>query len=74
MDSRLHSPWRVKAPRDVAASKGLLFYLFVFIWITLTTELLGKGDGGVERPDLGFLKVEGAGSVGEGIWAVVRVV
>ena len=65
MDTRLHLPWRV-APRDVTASKRLLFYLFVFIW-ALSAELLRKGDGGIELPDLGFLKLEGAGSVCEGV-------
>jgi hypothetical protein len=74
IDTRLHLPWRVESPRDVAASKRLLFYLFVFIWTALTTKVLGKGDGGFEWPGLGFLKVQGARSVGEGIWAVIRVV
>jgi hypothetical protein len=67
MDTRLHLPWRVEAPRDVTASKRLLFYLFVFIWMALSAEVLLKRDGGIEWPDLGFLKLEGAGSVCEGI-------
>jgi hypothetical protein len=45
IDTRLHLPWRVEAPRDVAASKRLLFYLFVFVWTALTTEVLGKRNG-----------------------------
>lgn len=67
MNTRLHLPWRVEAPRDVTASKRLLFYLFVFIWMALSAELLGKGGGGIEWPGLGFLKLEGAGSVCEGV-------
>lgn len=65
MDTRLHLPWRVVAPRDVTASKRLLFYLFVFVWMALSTELLWKGRSGIEWPDLGFLKLDGAGSVCE---------
>jgi hypothetical protein len=59
--------WRVEAPRDVTASKRLLFYLFVFVWMALSAELLRKGRSGIEWPDLGFLELEGAGSVCEGI-------
>lgn len=64
---RLHLPRRVVARWDVTASKRLLFYLFVFIRIALSAELLRKGDGGIEWPDLRFLKLEGAGSVCEGV-------
>jgi hypothetical protein len=67
MDIRLHLPWRVEARRDVTASKRLFFYLFVFIRMALSTELMRERDGGIEWPDLGFLKLEGAGSVCEGI-------
>jgi len=74
IDTRLHLPWRVEAPRDVTASKRLLFYLFVFIWAVLSTEVMGEGDGGIKWRDLGFLKVQGARSVGEGIQGVIRVV
>ena len=70
-DTRLHLPWRVP-PWDVTASERLLFYLFVLIW-TLSTELLRKGRSGIVWPDLGFLKLEGAGSVCEGIRRVIRV-
>jgi hypothetical protein len=74
IDTRLHLPWRVEAPCDVTTSKRLLFYLFISIWTAFTTEVLGKGDGGIEWPGLGFLKLQGARSVGEGICAVIRVV
>jgi hypothetical protein len=67
-------PWRVEAPRDVAASKRLLFYLFVFIWAVLSTEVLREGEGGIEWRYLGFLKLQGARSVGEGVQSVIRVV
>jgi hypothetical protein len=67
MVTRLHLPWRVEAPRDVTASKRLLFYLLVFIWLVLGAELLRKGDSGIELPELGLLKLYGAGSVCEGI-------
>jgi hypothetical protein len=67
MDTRLHLPWRVEAPWDVTTSKRLLLYLFVFVWMALSAELLRKGRSGIEWPDLGFLKLEGAGSVCEGI-------
>ena len=68
MDTMLHLPWRVEAWRDVTASKRLLFYLFVFVWLALSAELLRKGDGGIEWPGLRrFLKLEGTGSVSEGI-------
>jgi hypothetical protein len=74
IDTRLHLPWRVEAPRDVTASERLLFYLFVFIWAVLSTEVLGEGEGGIEWRYLGFLKLQGARSVGEGIQSVIRVV
>jgi hypothetical protein len=67
MDTRLHLPWRVEARWDVTASKRLLFYLLVFIWLALSAEFMRKGDGGIEWPGLGFLKLEGTGSVCEGI-------
>jgi len=74
LKKRLHLPWRVEACWDVTASKRLLFYLFVFIWIALSTEFLGKGGGGIEWPDLRLLKLECAGSVYEGVRNVIRVV
>jgi hypothetical protein len=71
IDTRLHLPWRVKTPRDVTTGKRLFFYLFVFIWTGLTTEILGKGDIRIKWPWWGFLELQSAGSVGEGICAVL---
>jgi len=61
----VHLPWGVEAPGDVAASKRLLFYLFFVIWTSLTSKVLRKGEGGIERRRVRFLKLEHARSVGK---------
>ena len=72
MDTRVYIPWRVETPRNVAASKRLLFYLLVIVLAALDAKFLRKGDGGVEGPWL-FLELQCTRSVCKRIRIMVRV-
>jgi hypothetical protein len=70
----LRLPWRVESPRNVTASKRLLFYLFFVIWTALISELLREGESGIKWVGLSLLELEYARSVDKRIWRVVGIV
>ena len=54
----LYIPWRVEATSNLAASKRLLFYLFVVvILLAMSAEVLREGCGGLIWSGYGLLKV-----------------
>ena len=63
-----YTPWRVKAPSNVAAGERLLFYLLLFLVILLASsaKVLREGCGGLEWPGLRLLKM-GVRDICEGI-------
>ena len=73
MDKILRLPWRVKAPRNVTASKRLFFYLFFIIRTALISELLREGEGGIKWVGWSVLELDCARSVDKRICRVVGV-
>lgn len=69
----LYTPWRVKAPSNVAASERLLFYLLLLVVVILmasSAKVLREGCGRLEWPGLRLLKM-GMRNICEGICSVV---